>query len=270
LGANWAHYDGNGNVVLLTDGSGAASARYAYDAFGKLKSSSGPAAEANRYRFSTKPQERAAGLSYYGYRYYAPALGRWLSRDPLEEEGGVNLYVYCSNDAVNLVDPFGLDVAGTFDRKSGILTVIDNQTNKKVIVRAFSGNGSSTNNPADEGIASKGPIPEGKYLLGNAYSHGNGAGDNQWYRLYGPDGNGGYTYTDIPVKAPTGKTAKRGLFNLHTGLMSDGCITVLSNVPQTDPKYPTSKEYDDLKRLLDNTKPLRYKNDTFRGIIEVK
>jgi hypothetical protein len=72
------------------------------------------------------------------------------------------------------------------------------------------------------------------------------------------------------VKAPTGKTAKRGLFNLHTGLMSDGCITVLSNVPQTDPKYPTSKEYDDLKRLLDNTKPLRYKNDTFRGIIEVK
>jgi hypothetical protein len=52
--------------------------------------------------------------------------------------------------------------------------------------------------------------------------------------------------------------------------MSDGCITVLSNVPQTDPKYPTSKEYDDLKRLLDNTKPLRYKNDTFRGIIEVK
>ena len=64
LGANWAHYDGNGNVVLLTDGAGTASARYAYDAFGKLKSSSGPAAEANRYRFSTKPQERAAGLSY--------------------------------------------------------------------------------------------------------------------------------------------------------------------------------------------------------------
>ena len=81
-----------------------------YDAFGKLKSSSGPAAEANRYRFSTKPQERAADLSYYGYRYYAPALGRWLSRDPLEEEGGVNLYVCVDNSPVNWVDPVGLDI----------------------------------------------------------------------------------------------------------------------------------------------------------------
>jgi len=111
-GANWAHYDGNGNVVLLTDGAGAASARYAYDAFGKLKSSSGPAAEANRYRFSTKPQERAAALSYYGYRYYAPAQGRWLSRDPLEEEGGVNLYVCVDNSPVNWTDPVGLTPAG--------------------------------------------------------------------------------------------------------------------------------------------------------------
>ena len=108
-GANWAHYDGNGNVVLLTDGAGAASARYAYDAFGRLKSSSGPAAEANRYRFSTKPQERAAALSYYGYRYYAPSHGRWLSRDPLEEEGGVNLYAMVDNNPIDLIDLLGLE-----------------------------------------------------------------------------------------------------------------------------------------------------------------
>jgi RHS repeat-associated protein len=108
-GANWAHYDGNGNVVLLTDGAGAASARYAYDAFGKLKSSSGPAAEANRYRFSTKPQERAAALSYYGYRYYAPTLGRWLSRDPLGEASGMNLYDMIGNDTINLIDRLGLE-----------------------------------------------------------------------------------------------------------------------------------------------------------------
>ena len=108
LGANWAHYDGNGNVVLLTDGAGTASARYAYDAFGKLKSSSGPAAEANRYRFSTKPQERAAGLSYYGYRYYVPSHGRWLSRDPIKENGGVNLQQFVYNSPLNYVDPNGL------------------------------------------------------------------------------------------------------------------------------------------------------------------
>jgi RHS repeat-associated protein len=119
-GANWAHYDGNGNVVLLTDGSGAASARYAYDAFGKLKSSSGPAAEANRYRFSTKPQERAAALSYYGYRYYAPSQGRWLSRDPLEEEGGVNLYAFVRNHTLNTVDLLGLIMVDVYVWESSI------------------------------------------------------------------------------------------------------------------------------------------------------
>ena len=42
-------------------------------------------------RFSTKYYDAEAGLYYYGYRYYSPSLGRWISRDPIEEEGGVNL-----------------------------------------------------------------------------------------------------------------------------------------------------------------------------------
>lgn len=40
---------------------------------------------------------------------YDPRLGRWLSRDPLGEEGGLNLYAYCGNDPVNRHDPLGLD-----------------------------------------------------------------------------------------------------------------------------------------------------------------
>jgi RHS repeat-associated protein len=125
-GANWTHYDGNGNVVLLTDGAGTASARYAYDAFGKLKSSSGPAAEANRYRFSTKPQERAAGLSYYGYRYYAPSHGRWLSRDPLGTKDGPNLYQLLGNNPTCSADYLGMAKIG--DKRI---------TNYEVVVLAY-------------------------------------------------------------------------------------------------------------------------------------
>ncbi len=45
---------------------------------------------------------------YYGYRYYNPREGRWLSRDPLGEAGGFNLYAFCGNDPVNRLDAVGL------------------------------------------------------------------------------------------------------------------------------------------------------------------
>ena len=42
-----------------------------------------------------------------GYSYYAPEQGRWLSRDPIEEQGGLNLYGFVNNDPVRLIDPNG-------------------------------------------------------------------------------------------------------------------------------------------------------------------
>lgn len=59
-------------------------------------------------QFSTKPYDEKTGLSYYGYRFYVPALGRWLTRDPLGEDGGINVYGFVGNDPVNTVDPDGL------------------------------------------------------------------------------------------------------------------------------------------------------------------
>ena len=43
-----------------------------------------------------------------GLRFYFPETGRWLSRDPAGEEGGVNLFVFVGNMPVDAVDPFGI------------------------------------------------------------------------------------------------------------------------------------------------------------------
>jgi RHS repeat-associated protein len=47
-------------------------------------------------------------VAWYGYRWYDPVTGRWPSRDPIEEEGGMNLYGFVSNDGVANIDILGM------------------------------------------------------------------------------------------------------------------------------------------------------------------
>jgi len=60
------------------------------------------------FLYSSKYYEEEIGLYYYGYRYYNPATGRWLNRDPLGETGCLNLYAFCEGQPTNLNDPLGL------------------------------------------------------------------------------------------------------------------------------------------------------------------
>ena len=105
-------YDGNGNVSEYLKANGEVAAHFEYDPFGNTviqsEASTGLAATFT-YRFSTKPLDFATGLYYYGYRWYAPLTGRWPSRDPIEEKGGVNLYGFVGNDGVNWLDYLGLE-----------------------------------------------------------------------------------------------------------------------------------------------------------------
>ena len=101
-------YDGNGNVTDLVDPITADPvAHYEYSPFGRTLIASGPLAEANPYRFSTKEQD-ATGLLYYGYRCYSPELGRWLARDPSERPWDSRIRAFARNNAVDGHDVLGL------------------------------------------------------------------------------------------------------------------------------------------------------------------
>lgn len=104
------HCDGNGNVTALVSTNGIMLARYSYDPYGNLLGLSGPLAEANRYRFSSKEWNGNAGVYYYGYRFYDGGLQRWVNRDRINERGGINLYGFLFNNPINWLDPYGLAI----------------------------------------------------------------------------------------------------------------------------------------------------------------
>jgi RHS repeat-associated protein len=64
------------------------------------------------YRFSGKEDDVEVGLTYFGARFYVPALGRWASPDPLAVHGSggdLNLYAYVEGRVLKLTDPVGLE-----------------------------------------------------------------------------------------------------------------------------------------------------------------
>jgi len=103
--------DANGNTTELVNNDGGFLAHYEYSAYGEVINSSGSEADNNPFRFSTKYWDRDTSLLYYGYRYYDSVRGRWVGRDPQEEDGGVNLYIVLGNQPVSRFDYLGLLVA---------------------------------------------------------------------------------------------------------------------------------------------------------------
>jgi RHS repeat-associated protein len=102
-------YDGNGNIVAWTlEGQTVPVARREYDAFGNTLVEQG--SSPSTFGFSTKLQDAETGLYYYGYRYLEPLTGRWLSRDPIGEDGGFNLYGCNLNNSVDQIDLLGMRV----------------------------------------------------------------------------------------------------------------------------------------------------------------
>jgi RHS repeat-associated protein len=98
-----------GSIREVTDSAGTIRARYDYDPYGRRSPNqitSNPI-EAD-FGFTGHYYHAPSGLHLALYRAYDADVGRWLSRDPIEEGGGLNLYGYLGGDPVNRADPLGL------------------------------------------------------------------------------------------------------------------------------------------------------------------
>jgi RHS repeat-associated protein len=78
-----------------------------YDAYGNPTSTTGSAATWTDFRYAGLFYHQASGLYLATYRAYDPSLGRWLSRDPIAEEGGLNLYGYVAGNPLQFNDSLG-------------------------------------------------------------------------------------------------------------------------------------------------------------------
>ena len=122
----YAH-DANKNVSELVNAlTGETAAHYDYSAFGKTLIAAGFLRNRNPFRFSSEYVDDATGLTYYNWRHYDPVHGRWLSEDPIGEEGGLNVYGFGNNNLVNVFDQLGLAFSAgkyTFDEEKCVLNV---------------------------------------------------------------------------------------------------------------------------------------------------
>jgi RHS repeat-associated protein len=89
----------------MTDPSGNIQAEYSYDSYGRVTQLQGSLV--SDFQYAGYYYHSPSGLSLTLSRAYSAQLGRWINRDPIEEDGGVNLYDYVANDPVDETDPLG-------------------------------------------------------------------------------------------------------------------------------------------------------------------
>lgn len=95
-----------GSIRELTDGTQTVRARYDFDPYGRVTKVQGD--RDSSFTYTGHFWHPQSGLYLTLFRAYDPSLGVWISKDPIEESGGINLYGYVGNNPVNYYDETGL------------------------------------------------------------------------------------------------------------------------------------------------------------------
>ncbi|MBR3924663.1 MAG: hypothetical protein IKJ45_16210, partial [Kiritimatiellae bacterium] len=103
----YAH-DGNKNVSEVVDIDDIIAAHYEYAPFGAVTTQRGESAASNPWCFSSEYAEDDTATVYYNYRHYEPVMGRWMNRDPIDEDYNGNVYAYIENNTQGNSDCLGL------------------------------------------------------------------------------------------------------------------------------------------------------------------
>lgn len=109
------HYDHRGCTVAITDDSSYVTDRVEYSPYGdstnRVGSSDTPFLFNGKYGVMTD----ANGLLYMRARYYSTTIRRFINADPIQFGGGMNWYMFASNNPLNFIDPTGLKVGDWWD-----------------------------------------------------------------------------------------------------------------------------------------------------------
>jgi RHS repeat-associated protein len=130
----FCHTDMLGSIRAITDSSGEVAARFEYEPFGLVATSTGPLAS-GAHRFTGKPEDGAIGLYYFGARYYDPEVGRFTSRDSAKQ--GLNWYTYCQGNPLMLIDPDGYESVPAWLRNCLFGTAVHHEFKKVIVPRGY-------------------------------------------------------------------------------------------------------------------------------------
>ena len=120
-GSRKIHYqldDGFGSSALEVDETGRVISYEEYSPYGESTFVAGDnvgEVSLREYRYAGKERDDVTGLYYYGFRYYAPWMGRWLKPDPAGSVDGWNLYAYLTGNPVGRSDVAGLSADDDMD-----------------------------------------------------------------------------------------------------------------------------------------------------------
>jgi len=229
-------HDAMKNVTSLFGEARGRRALYEYRPYGGLVTSEGNMAQENKFRFSCEYMDDELGLIYYNYRHLNPLDGRWISRDPIAEQGGWNLFAFVGNKIFNQADILGLICTIEYSIKLHTILIrkVDKDGNilRLTTSRVFSGNGDGKNNPDNVGNKDNGPIPPGKYYVIKRQSGGIRSRIEDWtYKLWNDnDKTQWLAFIAIDDALDDQKEINgvfRSSFRMHYGTRSLGCITFL-------------------------------------------
>ena len=229
-------HDAMKNVTSLFGEARGRRALYEYRPYGGLVTSEGNMAQENKFRFSCEYMDDELGLIYYNYRHLNPRDGRWISRDPIMEQGGWNLFAFVGNKIFNQADILGLICTIEYSIKLHTILIrkVDKDGNilRLTTSRVFSGNGDGKNNPDNVGNKDNGPIPPGKYYVIKRQSGGIRSRIEDWtYKLWNDnDKTQWLAFIAIDDALDDQKEINgvfRSSFRMHYGTRSLGCITFL-------------------------------------------
>jgi RHS repeat-associated protein len=106
--AAYYDFDATGNTAGLSGQTGDYLNSYSYLPFGEILSTSGSLANPFQYNGQLGVMAQGNGLNFMRDRFYAPAQGRFLNRDPIGLSGGSNVYTFAGNNPISSSDPSGL------------------------------------------------------------------------------------------------------------------------------------------------------------------